>query len=65
MSNNSTKLVYLPIKTIHRDYFPMFNLKTVRKMIIQNVPYFRLGNRILVTKSELDNYLETLNLPKE
>ena len=64
MANISPNLTYLSIKTIHRDYFPMFNLKTVRNMVVQNVPHFKLGNRILVRKSELDNYLEKLNLPQ-
>ena len=64
MANISPNLTYLSIKAIHRDYFPMFNLKTVRNMIVQNVPHFKLGNRILVRKSELANYLEKLNLPQ-
>lgn len=61
MANISPNLTYLSIKAIHRDYFPMFNLKTVRNMIVQNVPHFKFGNRILVRKSELDSYLEKLN----
>ena len=62
MQNTNPKLTFLSIKTIHKDYFPMFSLKTVRNMITQNVPYCKLGNRILVRKSELDRYLSTLNL---
>ena len=61
MANISPNLTYLSIKAIHRDYFPMFSLKTVRNMIVQNVPHFKVGNRILVRKSELDSYLEKLN----
>jgi len=64
MANSNPNLTYLSIKIIHRDFFPMFNLKTVRNMIVQNVPHFKLGNRILVRKIELDRYLENLNLPQ-
>lgn len=62
MQNTNPKLTFLSIKTIHKEYFPMFSLKTVRNMIINNVPYCKIGNRILVRKSELENYLSTLNL---
>ena len=62
MQNINPKLTFLSIKTIHKEYFPMFSLKTVRNMIINNVPYCKIGNRILVRKSELENYLSTLNL---
>lgn len=61
MQSSNPKLTFLSIKTIHRDYFPMFSLKTVRNMIIQNVPHCKLGNKILVKKSELDNYISTLS----
>ena len=60
MPNTNPKLTFLSIKTIHRDYFPMFTLKTVRNMIIQNVPHCKIGNKILVKKSSLDHYLSTL-----
>ena len=62
MQNINPKLTFISIKTIHKEYFPMFSLKTVRNMIINNVPYCKIGNRILVRKSELENYLSTLNL---
>ena len=60
MQTNNPKLTFLSIKTIHKDYFPMFSIKTVRNMIIHNVPHCKLGNKILVKKSELDKYLSTL-----
>ena len=60
MQVTNPKLTFLSIKVIHRDYFPMFTQKTVRNMIIQNVPYCKVGNKILVRKSELDSYLTTL-----
>jgi len=62
MQNTNPKLTFLSIKTIHKEYFPMFSLKTVRNMIIKNVPHCKLGNRILVRQSELEKYLSTLNL---
>lgn len=56
------KLVFLTIKAIHREYFPMFSLKTVRNMITENVPFFKYGNKILVKQSELEQYLAKLNI---
>lgn len=62
MQNTNPKLTFLSIKTIHKEYFPMFSLKTVRNMIINNVPYCKLGNRILIRQCEFEKYLSSLNL---
>lgn len=62
MPNNNPKLTYMSIKAVQREYFPMFNTKTVRDMIKKNVPTMKLGNKILVKQSELENYLSSLDI---
>lgn len=60
MANSNPNFIYLSVKAVQREYFPMFTLKTVRKIIKDNMHVSFVGNKLLVRQIEVENYLSSL-----
>lgn len=61
MANSNPNFIYLSVKAVQREYLPMFTLKTVRKIIKDNMHVSFVGNKLLVRQIEVENYLSSLS----
>ncbi len=53
-----TQRCYLSINDIQREYIPM-SKKVIRKFVIGQLPYKRIGGRIYVARDILEYWLAT------
>lgn len=54
MQNNS---LYITVKEVQQFYLPI-SIKKIRKILTDNVPIFRAGNKILVNREALEEFLK-------
>ena len=55
--HTSEKPLYISIKDVQENYLPMLSLKKIRKIVTFYVHTLRCGNRILVNRIQLEEFL--------
>ena len=54
------KRAYLSIEEIAKEYLPM-SRKKIRELVIQNLPYRKIGGRIYVSREAIEEWLNENN----
>lgn len=60
MAVTNPALIYLTVKSVQRDYLPMFTLKTVRNIIKRNMHPSVIGRKMVVRKLEVEDYMSSI-----
>ena len=56
----AVKRAYLSIEEIAKEYLPM-SRKKIRELVIQNLPYRKIGGRIYVARDAIEEWLNENN----